>query len=135
MEHIDGDIDRVKLGHPTELSLSSFQQVIRENCRNRCGQQRYSRRDGRRAFLLELHNRRSERLGNLLENAFIERHRIWRISGAKVSTKGAIFPLVMDEQIPTGHVCLVINAFVDKLAMADLGAERGKALAALRLAS
>lgn len=41
--------------------------------------------------------------------------------------QGTLFPLVLDDLIPTDHVCRVIDAFVDRLAMADLGFERAEA--------
>jgi transposase len=41
--------------------------------------------------------------------------------------QGTLFPLVLDDLIPTDHVCRVIDAFADRLEMADLGFERAEA--------
>ena len=37
------------------------------------------------------------------------------------------FPVVLDDFVPTDHVCRVIDAFVEKLMMSDLGFERAQA--------
>jgi transposase len=36
-------------------------------------------------------------------------------------TQGTLFPVCLEELIPKDHVCRVIDAFVDRLDMADLG--------------
>jgi transposase len=36
-------------------------------------------------------------------------------------TQGSLFPLALDDLIPTDHVCRVLEAFVDRLDMAGLG--------------
>jgi transposase len=41
--------------------------------------------------------------------------------------QGTLFPVVLDDLVPANHVCRVIDAFVDKLAMAELGFERAEA--------
>lgn len=41
--------------------------------------------------------------------------------------QGTLFPVVLDDLVPTDHVCRVIDAFVDGLAMAELGFERAEA--------
>src|SRR5258708_19121466 len=41
--------------------------------------------------------------------------------------QGTLFPVVLDDFVPADHVCRVIDAFVDGLAMADLGFERAEA--------
>jgi transposase len=38
-----------------------------------------------------------------------------------------LFPAVLDDLVPADHVCRVIDAFVDRLAMAELGFERSEA--------
>jgi transposase len=38
-----------------------------------------------------------------------------------------LFPVVLDDLVPSDHVCRVIDAFVDRLAMAELGLERSEA--------
>src|SRR6202050_1312014 len=48
------------------------------------------------------------------------------IQGAGRS-QGTIFPVVLDDLIPTHHVCRVIDAFVGGLAMCELGFERAQA--------
>src|SRR6201981_908208 len=42
-------------------------------------------------------------------------------------TQGTLFPVCLEELIPDDHVCRVIDAFVDRLDMADLGFERAEA--------
>jgi transposase len=41
--------------------------------------------------------------------------------------QGTLFPVVLDDLVPTDHVCRVIDAFVDSLAMSELGFERAEA--------
>jgi transposase len=41
--------------------------------------------------------------------------------------QGTLFPVVLDDLVPADHVCRVIDAFVDGLAMATLGFERAEA--------
>ncbi len=41
--------------------------------------------------------------------------------------QGSLFPVVLDDLIPADHVCRVIDAFVNGLAMSELGFERAKA--------
>jgi len=38
--------------------------------------------------------------------------------------QATLFPVMLDDFVPEDHVCRVIDAFVDRLAMADLGFER-----------
>jgi transposase len=42
-------------------------------------------------------------------------------------TQGTLFPVVLDDLVPADHVCRVIDAFVDRLAMGELGFERAEA--------
>jgi len=42
-------------------------------------------------------------------------------------SQGTLFPAVLDELVPADHICRVIDAFVDRLAMTELGFERAKA--------
>ena len=42
-------------------------------------------------------------------------------------SQGTLFPVVLDDFVPTDHVCRVIDAFVNKLVMSELGFERAKA--------
>lgn len=35
--------------------------------------------------------------------------------------QGTLFPVVLDDFVPADHVCRVIDAFVDRLSMAELG--------------
>ncbi|HXS12502.1 MAG TPA: hypothetical protein VN734_07355, partial [Acidobacteriaceae bacterium] len=44
--------------------------------------------------------------------------------------QGALFPVVLDDLIPADHVCRVIDAFVDRLAMSELGFERSQGASA-----
>src|ERR1017187_7186611 len=39
-------------------------------------------------------------------------------------SQGTLFPVALDELVPTNHVCRVIDAFVDTLSMTELGFER-----------
>src|SRR6202044_4118255 len=48
------------------------------------------------------------------------------IQGAGRS-QGTLFPVVLEDLIPTDHVCRVIDAFVGGLAMCELGFERAEA--------
>ena len=41
--------------------------------------------------------------------------------------QGTLFPVVLSDFVPTYHVCRVIDAFVEKLVMSDLGFERAPA--------
>jgi len=41
--------------------------------------------------------------------------------------QGTLFPVCLEELIPDDHMCRVIDAFVDRLDMADLGFERAEA--------
>jgi hypothetical protein len=38
--------------------------------------------------------------------------------------QGALFPVVLDDFVPADHLCRVIDAFVEMLAMSELGFER-----------
>jgi transposase len=42
-------------------------------------------------------------------------------------SQGTLFPVVLDDLVPADHVCRVIDAFVGRLAMAELGFERAEA--------
>jgi hypothetical protein len=42
-------------------------------------------------------------------------------------SQGTLFPVVLDDFVPADHMCRVIDAFVEKLAMSELGFERGQA--------
>src|SRR6202046_4236663 len=41
--------------------------------------------------------------------------------------QGTLFPVVLDEFVPADHMCRVIDAFVEKLMMSELGFERAQA--------
>jgi transposase len=41
--------------------------------------------------------------------------------------QGTLFPVVLDDFVPADHMCRVIDAFVEKLVMSDLGSERAQA--------
>ena len=42
-------------------------------------------------------------------------------------SQGTLFPVVLDDFVAADHVCRVIDAFVEKLEMSDLGFERARA--------
>src|SRR6201993_3504700 len=42
-------------------------------------------------------------------------------------SQGTLFPVVLEDFVPADHVCRVIDAFVNKLVMSELGFERAKA--------
>lgn len=42
-------------------------------------------------------------------------------------SQGTLFPVVLDDLVPTDHVCHVIHAFVERLPMSQLGFERAEA--------
>src|ERR1700721_582697 len=42
-------------------------------------------------------------------------------------SQGTLFPVVLDDFVPADHVCRVIDGFVNKLVMSELGFERAKA--------
>ncbi len=42
-------------------------------------------------------------------------------------TQGTLFPVTLEELIPGDHVCRVIDAFVGRLDMSELGFERAEA--------
>ncbi len=48
-------------------------------------------------------------------------------------SQGTLFPVVLDDLVPLDHVCRVIDLFVDRLAMAELGFERAQAAETGRL--
>jgi hypothetical protein len=41
--------------------------------------------------------------------------------------QGSLFPVVLDDLVPVDHMCRVIDGFVEKLVMSDLGFERAQA--------
>jgi len=41
--------------------------------------------------------------------------------------QGTLFPVVLDDFVPADHMCRVIDAFVERLTMPDLGFDRAKA--------
>lgn len=41
-------------------------------------------------------------------------------------SQGSLFPVVLDDFIPAEHVCRVIDAFVSRLVMSELGFERAR---------
>src|SRR5580692_6697009 len=41
--------------------------------------------------------------------------------------QGTLFPVVLDDFVPVDHMCRVIDAFVEKLVMSELGFERAQA--------
>jgi hypothetical protein len=41
--------------------------------------------------------------------------------------QGTLFPVVLDDCVPADHMGPVIDAFVERLTMSDLGFERAKA--------
>jgi transposase len=45
---------------------------------------------------------------------------------------GTLFPVVLDDLVPADHLCRVIDAFVEKLVMSELGFERANAAEAGR---
>jgi transposase len=42
-------------------------------------------------------------------------------------SQGTLFPVMLDDPIPADHVCRLLDAFVTRLAMAELGFERAEA--------
>ena len=42
-------------------------------------------------------------------------------------TQGTLFPVTLDDLVPADHICRVIDVFVERLAMAQLGFERAEA--------
>ncbi len=47
--------------------------------------------------------------------------------GGEGRNQGTLFPVVLDDLVPADHVCRVIDAFVEKLVMSELGSERTQA--------
>jgi transposase len=41
-------------------------------------------------------------------------------------SQGSLFPVVLDDLIPVDHMCRVIDAFVARLALSELGFERAQ---------
>jgi transposase len=41
--------------------------------------------------------------------------------------QATLFPVLLDDFVPADHVCRVIDAFVETIAMTELGFERAKA--------
>ena len=44
-------------------------------------------------------------------------------------SQGTLFPVVLDDFVPPDHMCRVIDAFVERLTMSELGFERAEAAA------
>jgi transposase len=42
-------------------------------------------------------------------------------------SQGSLFPVVLDDFIPVDHICRVIDAFVARLVLSELGFERAQA--------
>jgi transposase len=42
-------------------------------------------------------------------------------------SQGSLFPVVLDDLVPVDHMCRVIDAFVARLALSELGFERAQA--------
>ncbi len=42
-------------------------------------------------------------------------------------TQGTLFPVTLEELIPEDHVCRILDAFVDRLNMQELGFQRAEA--------
>lgn len=47
--------------------------------------------------------------------------------------QGSLFPVVLDDFVPDDHMCRVIDAFVAKLSLSELGFERAQAAETGRL--
>src|SRR3984957_192478 len=47
--------------------------------------------------------------------------------GGEGRNQGTLFPVVLDDFVPVDHMCRVIDAFVEKLVMSELGFERAQA--------
>jgi transposase len=41
--------------------------------------------------------------------------------------QGTLFPVLLDDVLPADHICRVIDAFVNSLAMSEIGFERAEA--------
>jgi transposase len=41
--------------------------------------------------------------------------------------QGTLFPVVLDDFVPSNHECRVIDAFVERLVMSELGFKRSQA--------
>jgi hypothetical protein len=41
--------------------------------------------------------------------------------------QGSLFPVVLDDLVPADHMCRVIDAFIARLALFELGFERARA--------
>jgi hypothetical protein len=50
-------------------------------------------------------------------------------------SQGTLFPVVLDDLMPANHICRVIDAFVDRLAMKELGFEASSLLESFVTAS
>ena len=42
--------------------------------------------------------------------------------------QGTLFPVILDDFVPADHVCRVIDAFVERLVISELGFERAHPL-------
>src|SRR5271168_4942610 len=52
--------------------------------------------------------------------------------GGEGRNQGTLFPVVLDDFVPADHMCRVIDAFVERLVMSQLGFERAEAAEAGR---
>ena len=51
----------------------------------------------------------------------------WVTSKVRDEIREHCFPVVLDDLVPVNHMCRVIDAFVEKLVMSELGFERAQA--------
>src|SRR6266849_1746555 len=54
-------------------------------------------------------------------------HFSWALCREKGGRRESLFPVTLEELIPDDHVCRVIDAFVERTDMAELGFERAEA--------
>jgi transposase len=68
-------------------------------------------------------------LSSIRNDCFVGTTLFWNLFVRIYSSDGQsfLFPMVLDDFVPVDHVCRVIDAFVNKLVMSELGFERAKA--------
>ena len=65
---------------------------------------------------------------NEMMSSYQGHHFLWPTSQAKVELRGTLFPITLADPIPADHICRMSDAFVDTLAMSQLGFERAEAV-------
>ena len=64
---------------------------------------------------------------NEMMSLFRGHHLLWAYIAGEGRNQGALFFITLDDLVPVDHMCRVVDAFVDRLAMSQLGFARAEA--------